>query len=297
MRVENLDLNLLRVFDVVYRERNLTRASEVLHISQPAVSNALQRLRDALGDPLFIRERRGVDPTAFADSIASDIQNALHIIRDSISSFKEFDPATSRRTFKVSMNDPVEALFLPNLLLEISSTAPYINILSSFVSKYDLANEMSTGNVDIGLDVFVPNDDRLVKKDLLTESYVCLVRQGHPLAKGKLSLKKYLSLSHIHVSARRHGLGYIDRILQDENHKREIRLRTRNMELAANIVKATDYSMTVPDHFAKYYDLVALELPFKITYLKWRLYWPRRSDHDPGNQWLRGIIEGIASKY
>ncbi len=131
----------------------------------------------------------------------------------------------------------------------------------------------------------------------MTESYVCLVRQGHPASRGKLHLEDYLSLSHIHVSARRHGLGYIDRILMDEGHKREIKLRTRNMEIAANLVRETDCSMTVPDHFAKYYDLVALRLPFAIPKLTWRLYWPRRSDHDAGNRWLRNIVETIAGRY
>lgn len=297
MAIENLDLNLLRIFDVVYRERNLTRASEILHISQPAVSNALQRLRDSLGDPLFIRERRGVNTTAFADSIAPDIQDALHLIRHSLNSFNEFDPSSTRRTFKVSMNDPVEALFLPNLLLDIATEAPHINILSSFVGRHDLAKEMTAGNVDIGLDVFVPNDDRLMQKELLTESYVCLVRHQHPYSKGKLSLEKYLSMSHIHVSARRHGLGHVDRTLLDGGYKREIKLRTRNLEIAANLVKQTDYTMTIPRHFAKYYNLTALELPFDVPNLVWKLYWPKRSDFDAGNIWLREAVQRIASKY
>lgn len=297
MSFENLDLNLLRVFDAVYRERNITRAAEALHMSQPTASNALQRLRDALGDPLFIRERRGVKTTTFADSIAPDIQNALFLVRQSINSIKDFDPSTTRRTFKVSMNDPVEALFLPNLMQELHHNAPHINIMSSFLGRHELANEMSTGNLDIGLDVFVPNDDRLSKKELLTENYVCLVRRGHPLVGKTLTVDDYLAMSHCHVSARRNGLGYIDRTLLDLGYKREIRMRTRSMELAANTIRHTDFSMTVPDHFAQHYDLAALNLPFDVPNLTWQLYWSRHADYDAGCSWLRAIIEKVANRY
>jgi DNA-binding transcriptional LysR family regulator len=297
MSFENLDLNLLKVFDAVYRERNITRAAELLHMSQPTASNSLQRLRDALGDPLFIRERRGVSSTTFADNIAPDIQNALYLVRQSVNSIKDFDPSTSRRTFKVSMNDPIEALFLPGLMLEIASSAPNINIRSSYVGRHELANEMSMGNLDIGLDVFVPNDDRLNKKELLSENYVCLVRREHPLVGKPLSIDDYLAMSHLHVSARRHGLGYIDRILQEAGQEREIRLRTRSMELAANTVRHTDFGMTVPDHFARHFDLQALQLPFNVPNLPWQLYWSRHADYDAGCCWLRDVIRNIAASY
>lgn len=113
MSYERLDLNLLRVFDAIYSERNLTRAASILFISQPAVSNALQRLRELLNDPLFIREHRGVAPTPFANSLAPIVHDALQMIRSGLNSREEFHPEKSRRIFFVSMNDPAEALFLP----------------------------------------------------------------------------------------------------------------------------------------------------------------------------------------
>src|SRR5690349_21439814 len=119
MSYEQLDLNLLKVFDAIYTERNLTRAARILNVSQPAVSNALQRLRESLHDPLFVRERRGVVPTPFADSLAIPVHNALQMVRSGLSSREKFVPAESQRVFRVSMNDPAEALFLPPLVEEL----------------------------------------------------------------------------------------------------------------------------------------------------------------------------------
>ena len=296
MSVERLDLNLLKVFDVIYNERNLTRAAEVLHITQPAVSNSLQRLRENLNDPLFIRERRGVVPTPFADSLAPNVQAALRLIREGLSVIDAFDPAISERTFRVSMNDPIEALFLPSMLKDMTKSAPNINILSSYVGRYELAKELASGAVDIAIDVPVPPDDRCCCTQLIEESYVCLLRQGHPATQEKLTLKRYLELKHIHVSARRHGIGYVDRALLDYGVKREIKARTRNQELAVEIVRNTDYVITVPEHFLAQYNLAVLTPQFLIPPLEWWLYWPQRLENDAANRWLRQHIIELSGR-
>jgi len=297
MSFQNLDLNLLRAFDVIYIERNLTRASKILCISQPAVSNALQRLRESLGDPLFIRERRGMMPTPFADSLAPAVHSALQLIRSGLGAREEFSPKISKRMFRVSMNDPAEALFLPLLIDLLVEKAPDVHVQSTFVGRHELANEMGTGAIDVAVDVPFPVDDRLHHRELLSESYVCLLRPKHRLLSKKMTLSDYLELQHIHVSARRHGLGHVDRALAEQNLSRNIKVRTRNASLAAQVVRGSDLSITMPERFAEYFDLPFAPLPFKVPLLEWTLYWPVRLEHDPGNKWLRDTITRIAEDY
>lgn len=295
-RFESLDLNLLRTFDVIYTERSLTRASKILNVSQPAVSNALHRLRESLGDPLFVRERRGMMPTSFADSFAPAVHRALESIRDGLSTRETFLPESSRRSFRVSMNDPAEALFLLPLVERCAREAPHVELLCNFISRHEIGNEMSAGALDLAIDVPITvADDRMHHANLTQESYACLLRPGHPLAGERLMMEDYLSLSHIHVSARRHGLGHIDRVLAELGLHRRIKARIRNPGVAAEIVRRTNLVMTVPERFAAYYELAALSLPFEVPALDWRLYWPTRLDGDSGNLWLRRQILEIAS--
>jgi DNA-binding transcriptional LysR family regulator len=292
MAYEQLDLNLLRVFDAIYAERNLTRAAMVLNVSQPAVSNALKRLREALNDALFVRERRGVVPTAYADNFAQSVHNALNLVRSELNSRERFSPERSQRTFRVSMNDPAEELFLPGLLSDVGKYAPGVTLLSNFIGRHVLTKEMALGAVDLAIDVPMGSDDRIRHEDLLNETYVCACRRGHPILRRKFTLDAYLSLDHIHVSARRRGLGFIDRSLADRQLARRIKLRTRNPKLAADIVASTDLAMSVPARMAASYDLAASPLPLDVPPITWRLYWPARADGDPGNKWLRQLILG-----
>lgn len=297
MSYQNLDLNLLRAFDVIYTERNLTRASKILYISQPAVSNALQRLRDSLGDPLFIRERRGMMPTPFADSFAPAVHSALQLIRSGLGAREEFSPQLSKRMFRVSMNDPAEALFLPSLVKILIDMAPDVSVQSTFVGRHDLANEMAIGAIDVAIEVPFPVDDRLHFRELVGEYYVCVVRPEHPLLSTGMTLDDYLAMEHVHVSARRHGQGHVDRALTEQSLSRNIKVRTRNPGLAAEIVHNSNIAMTVPERFAGYYKLEAIRLPFKVPPVQWQIYWPVRLEHDPGNMWLRDTIAGLAESY
>lgn len=297
MSFHNLDLNLLRVFDVIYTERNLTRAANILHISQPAVSNALHRLREVLHDPLFVRERRGVAPTPFADSLAPSIHSALQLVRSGLSSIEDFSSATSSRTFRISLNDHVESLLLPSLVATIAREAPNINIVNSYIGRHDLPGEMALGAIDIAVDVPLASDERVEHKDICTEGYVCMVRKDHPVLGQKFDLETYLSLDHVHVSGRRHGLGHVDRVLADKALSRNIKLRTRNLELSAKIIQDSDYTMTLPARFANYYGLATIPLPFKVPDLHWRLHWPVRAEYDRGNIWLREMIAAIGQQF
>ncbi|WP_313802934.1 LysR family transcriptional regulator [Sphingobium sp.] len=295
-RFEHLDLNLLRVFDIIYSERSLTRAARVLNISQPAVSNALHRLRESLGDPLFVRERRGMMPTSFADGIAPTVHKALAAIKNELTAHEGFSPATTERGFRLSMNDPAEALFLHRLIVNCLAQAPRVDLQCNFISRHDIANEMARGTLDIAIEVPIAPDERVRHADLLTESFACLVRPGHPLIQTGLSMEQYLALDHVHVSARRYGLGHIDRILSERGMVRPIKARMRSPAIAADIIHNSDLTMTMPERFARYYGLATLPLPFAVPSLDWRLYWPARHHADAGNRWLREQILDIVRR-
>jgi DNA-binding transcriptional LysR family regulator len=296
-RLENLDLNLLRTFEAVYAERSITRAAKVLHVTQPAVSNALNRLRDSLGDPLFIRGRKGMAPTTFADGFAPSVHKALDAIRDGLRAGEAFAAASSRRRFRVSMNDPAEALFLKPLVVRCVADAPNIDVLCNFVGEWDMANQMAMGALDVAIEIPIAKDDRLHRASLIHESYACLVRPGHPWAGEPLTMERYLALGHVHVSARRSGLGHVDQVLANLNLERTIKARLRSPSSAADIVRATDFAMTMPERFAEYYGLEPLPLPFAAPSLDWQLYWPARLENDPANQWLRGQLLEIAAEH
>lgn len=297
IRFEHLDLNLLRTFDIIYSERSLTRASRILNVSQPAVSNALQRLRESLGDQLFVRERRGMTPTSFAESFAPAVHRALASIKSELNARQDFAPSTAERSFRLSMNDPAEALFLHPLIKQCVADAPQIDLLCNFISRHQLGNEMAKGMLDLAIEVPIPADDRVRHVDLLQESFNCMVRPDHPLADTALSMENYLALGHVHVSARRYGLGHVDRVLAEQDINRRIAARIRNPGIAADVIHATDLAMTMPERFAHYYGLTALPLPFGVPGLSWRLYWPARQHADGGNIWLRERILEIARNY
>lgn len=296
-RFETLDLNLLRAFDVIYAERNLTRSAKVLNVSQPAVSNALNRLRESLGDQLFVRGKRGMMPTPFAEHFAGAVHNALDLVRSGISANEDFQPETSERRFRISMNDPAETLFLFPLIEKCIRVAPGVDISSTFVGRYELANEMGVGALDAAVEVPIPADERVNHAPLVNESYACMVRPGHPLAGRDLRLEDYLALDHIHVSARRHGLGHVDRAMAEINLSRHIKVRIRSAALAADIVNCTNLSMSMPERFAKYYQLTCLKLPFPVPPIAWQLYWPSRLEQDAGSIWMREQILEIAAQH
>jgi len=293
MRLEQLDLNLLLVFDAVYTERNLTKVAKVLNITQPAVSNALQRLRNRLDDPLFIRGSKGVSPTVFADNMAPQIHEALQLMRRGLNKQHDFSPQDSSRTFRISMNDQAEALFLPLLIEQISTLAPGIIVESSYVSRKDLVHQLVVGAVDLAIEVPLDHTQGVSYLDLCSEDYVCMVSPQQLKLPRKFTLDDYLALKHVNISTRSSGLGYVDLALRNLGKRRKIKVRTRHANLAASIVQNSPLAMSLPARFADLYGLKAQPLPFEVPPLAWRLYWPSKAEHDKGNSWLRNVIAAL----
>jgi len=290
MKLERVDLNLFVVFDTVYAERNLSRAARVLHITQPAVSNALKRLRAAFSDPLFVRTPRGVAPTPVADNIAGRVREALNMLNISLTEGEKFTPRSSEKVFALGMHDVDEAVIVPRLMERLGNAAPGVSLECISVPRTELERELGSGNLDFALDVPLFSVPLLCRELISAERYVCAMRQGHPMAAKPLTLERYLGLHHIHVSTRRQGVGHIDRALERLGRSRNIRLRMMSYMAAPQVVASTDLVLTIPRSLASMYGLTALELPFEVGTLDQYLYWHKNADQDRANMWMRGLL-------
>jgi DNA-binding transcriptional LysR family regulator len=293
MRLPAVDLNLFLVFDTIYTERNLTRAAKVLFVTQPAVSNALKRLRQVFNDPLFVRTKHGVTPTPVADNISGSVKDALHLLNLSLTENELFVPASSQKAFKFSVHDYDEAILIPRLMEQLAELAPGVSIECYAVARGDLESELSAGSLDFALDVPLFSAPSLCRQQLGMERYVCGVRPGHPQVRSSLTLEQYLELEHIHVSGRRGGIGHVDRALEMLGLQRTIKLRMKNYMAGPQVVASTDLALSLPGNLATLYGMKTFEMPFKVETLNQYLYWHRSADLDQASIWMRNILLGL----
>ena len=291
MNLSDKDLNLFVVFDVIYTERNLTKSGEVLGITQPAVSNALSRLRENFNDELFVRTSKGMVPTPVAENMVNDIRQALDLIRNSISESESFNPKTANATFRISIGDTSEYRLLPQLIKNISNLASGVDVESYLTPRTETPKELAAGNIDFAIDPPIHSDPNLRNKKIYQDDYVLVVNKKHPIAKKKkISLEDYLNLSHIHISKRASGLGHVDTTLNRLGLTRRIALKAQHFLVAPYIIDQSNLAMTTIKSFSRGRELKVFQLPFKINPLVLHLYWHVNKDMDPANKWMRELI-------
>jgi|TARA_R110002072_G_scaffold60585_1_gene153599 DNA-binding transcriptional LysR family regulator len=293
-QLSRIDLNLFVVFEVIYRERNVTRAAEILCLTQPAVSNSLARLRDLLDDPLFVRTPQGMTPTPVAHNIMPHVVEALGLLDKSVSQGHTFVPAEANREFVLSMTDLSESIFLPAIMSKLSIEAPNVRIKSHYVQRDILARSLTAGELDLAIDVPLVREDSLQHTSLLSDRYVCAVHPEHELAETELTLEAYLGLKHMHISNRRKGMGQVDVALHKLGKSRNIVLWSQHYMVAPLVGRDTDLVLTIPYQMAKQYNLVVKELPFRMPSLETHLYW--HDNNDAANEWLRGVLQNLVKE-
>jgi len=291
MNLKETDLNLFIAFDVIYTEKNLTKAGQVLGITQPAVSNALSRLRELFGDDLFIRTSKGMIPTPVANQIIKDVRSALSLIQNTISETEKFDPSLAEMTFKISIGDSSEYRLLPLLIKELAEIAPKIKVETYLTPRKDAPRELASGTIDFSIDPPVHSDPHLKHEKIYEEDYVMIVRKDHPILSLKeITIEDYLKLSHIHISNRKTGLGHVDMALYRLGLSRDISLRAQHFLVAPYIVEQSDLAITTTKGFAVDRDLAWRELPFEIEPLILHLYWHEAKDSDPSTKWMKDLM-------
>ena len=301
MHLSQVDLNLFVVLEAIYREGNLTRAGRQLKLTQPAMSHALKRLRELLKDPLFIREGANMVPTPFSRNMINDVRQALQILEVSLYENRNFDPAHTRRNFIVGFWELMEATILPALARTLTRAAPEISITTLRVKRREIEAELSSGALDLALDVPINMSDSIRHKPLFSDRVVVVARQRHPAIGRELDLDTYLSQDHILVSSRRYGPSLVDTELNRKGKSRRIVLRCQNYFAACRAVSEADMLLTMPEQYAEMlngtFENRLYPFPLKsLQTLDIHMYWHESADNDPPNRWLREEIARIVDE-
>ena len=307
MNFRTLDLNLLRVFDVVMVERNVTRAAERLAMTQPAVSNALRRLREALGEELFVPGSTGVTPTSHAIGLWPAVREALAGLRELLDP-QGFDPAQDERRFTLAMADATAAVILPRLLADFERQGSRMSLQVEPLATRDPRALLERGAVDAAIGFF-PDVARayaasLAESETLLEAlydcdYVCAMRREHPLAvQEPLTLDDYCAAAHARVSFAGRAHGFVDERLAALGRSRRVALVINQYAAAVQVVCKTDLLAVLPRRFVEACGVAdalhVTALPFEMPRIEIGLLWHRRHERDAAQRWLREAIVRVA---
>ncbi|WLQ13468.1 LysR family transcriptional regulator [Hahella aquimaris] len=291
MHINRIDLNLFVVFDAIYSEGGITRASEVLHLTQPAVSHALNRLREALGDELFIRSSRGMTPTPYAHQLIGTVRQALNQLQRGLQQGQEFAPAQLETSFRLCVRDLFDVLLLPALIKNCRAIAPKVVFNCLRTPREQILHDLASGRIDLAADVLISHDDSICHEKLFEDRLSCLLRKDHPALADEWNLAEMLRWPHVQVSSREHGPGYEDIQLSRHGLQRKLGLRTPNFYGAALTAANSDLILCAPEQVARRLTqtipLQVMPFPLTLPPLETYLYWHRSTDREPAHIWLR----------
>jgi len=291
MNIDDLDLNLLSVFDRVRRERSITRAAESMGLSQPAISNALARLRALTHDRLFVRGSAGMVPTAYAERIAPAIGQALDAIRSTLQRDADFDAATSDRCFTLYVTDLGEAYFLPRLVARLSAAASGIRFRTMPTPRDHPAEALQAGTVDLAIGNLPDLRAGFYQQRLFRERYVCIVRDAHPFIGARITPRRFETAGHVLAAPSGTGHAAIERFLLEHGGRKAIAVEVQHFLAVPAIVAQTDLVGIVPTRIGRQalrdHPVRLVELPMPIPPFFVKQCWHARAHHDPGNRWLR----------
>lgn len=292
------DLNLLRVFLALMEERSVTRAADRLGITQPALSNALNRLRDILQDPLFIRERYGMQPTPKAEELAPVVIEAIGQLDGLVLGQQSFDPMNAKMLVTIAPNSYVEYVLIPAVVAKLRVQAPGIKLR---ITPYgnDLAETgVMSGTTSLVLGRIVDPPDNLVVQHLMDDSLACVVRADHPLIGDTMTKAQYEDLKHVNVMPPGKMRAGLFQALDRHGLKREVAVSVTHFLSVPEIISVTDYCTTLPDQICRRLAndsrLKVLPTPVDLGMFPVDIAWHVRYRHDPAHRWLRNMIEEVA---
>jgi DNA-binding transcriptional LysR family regulator len=295
---ESVDVPLLRTFDALLTHRHVTRAARQLGVTQSAASHSLSRLRRWLDDPLFVRGSQGILPTARAIALGPEVRALLERIDALARPDAPFDASRLTRTFVLGGADYTEIILLPRLVRAATRSAPHVDYASRPTDAgVELALE--SGAIDVAIGVFPTASPRLVRRKLLDESFVCMLRRGHPALKRPLTVERFAELSHVLISPRGSGGGAVDDALTAVGTRRRIAARTATFAAAPIIVSETDCVVTLPTRIARAMStgrrLVLVPPPVRVAGFTLSLLFHERRRNEPAHAWLRDQLATAAA--
>lgn len=301
MKPQALDLNLLRVFDAIWRCRSVTAAGAEVGLTQGSMSNALNRLRQHFDDPLFARLQGRMQPTLLAESLAEPVQLALRQLDQALTQRRAFEPATAANGFRICMTEIAQRVFLPRLMQHLAQQAPLVQLATVDMPPERAQAALAAGEIDLAIGYFAAFGDSFFAQRLFSEHYVALVRAGHPAIGTRLTRAAYLQAAHISYrpAAASHELldERLDRAFTRAGVRRRVGLQVAHSMGLSVVVSQTDLIATVPSRlalsFADQPALRVLPLPLAVPAIEIRQHWHLRSHQDPASQWLRAQIAAL----
>lgn len=317
-QLARVDLNLLVAFDALARERNVTRAAARTGVTQSAMSHALGRLRDMLGDPLLVRGRGGMMLTPRAEALVVPLRAGLTSLGRALAEPPVFDPATARRAFRLASPDLFDVLAIPSMLERVRREAPGVDVIVAPLVERGLLEKLEAGELDVAI---VPSVDGvgegapmaapagLLQCRLFRDRFLCLLRADHPVLKVRsngrtkrraapLSLQDFAQLSHVLVSPSGEGPGFVDQLLAAQGLRRRVALRIPHFYSALAIVARSDLVITAPNALGYLapaeLGVVAVECPLALPRHSVNLVWHERYSKDAGHTWLRQVLIELA---
>lgn len=297
-----LDLNLLRVLDAVMSEGSLTRAAAALAMTQPAVSHALKRLHQAVGEELFVRSAHGMKPTPLAEALWPQVRDALSALRQALAP-DEFDPLRDEVQLRLAMADATAAMLAPGLVHGIESSGALVNLRVLPLTTRDPRRLLESGEAELALGFFPEtvtdiiargHESTLRRARLYQTRYVCVMRRDHPLAERTLTLDDYCAAHHLLVSFSGRAHGFVDQALQALGRQRRVVLTVNQFFTASRVVAHSDLLTVLPEGFLRATGygpaLVTRELPLAVGPVHVEMIWHLRHDSTPAHRWLRAQV-------
>lgn len=292
--ITTFDLNLLRVFDTLMREKNVSRAAQKLHLTQPTVSGMLGRLRRALDDPLFVRQQRGMIPTPRAEALAPQISRVLADIEAAVAPVS-FDPRTSERTFRIAATDYAEHTLFAPLLDQLARDAPNMRLAIIPTDPERIRSDLESGELDLWISLPESAGPALKMRKLYSERYVCAVRQGHPEKGDALSLRAFLDARHIVVSPSGGGFqGVVDAALKNIGHSRFVAYSANSFAIVLELLEQSNCIAVLPERLVNGREgFRALNAPIELEDFTLVALWHERFHHDPAHRWFREKLHEV----
>jgi len=296
MELRDIDLNLLVVFNELIVERRVSAVAEKLGKTQPAVSNILSRLRLLLGDELFVRTSRGMEPTPYALQLAEPIAYALQTIRSTLNESTVFEASTSQRQFTIGLSDIGEVNFLPRLIDQLELVAPLVSISTVRTQRENIAEAMESGHVDMSIGTLSGLQQQFFQRSLFKQPYVCMFRKGHALDKGSLSLDDFSAAEHLVVAPPGSAHAQVNESIERRGVKRKVRLSVPHWTAVGHILGSGKCNLiaTVPESYASRcagpFGLTYVPHPMTLPAVTVSLFWHPKFHREAGNKWLRNLI-------
>lgn len=295
--ISDIELTQLRLLQLIFETKNLTRAGERAGLTQSAVSHTLKKLRHSFNDSLVIRQGNKLVLTPRAESLHAQLKRWLNDFERNILAQEAFDPSTSERTFYIATSDLVEQILAPSLIKHLNKVAPKVHLIFVKIDKRSLANQIETGEVDFSISVIESSHPSLMVTTLYRDDFISAVRNEHPYLNSKQTALDFCQYPHILAGTGTGTRGMIDEALEPVGLARDVQFKVANFSSAPYIVETSEGILTAPRKFLNTvvhkFDIQVFETPIPLDNYSMKLYWDIKNKDDKANLWLRQEITRI----